>query len=164
MSYSLGKRISDLRKQHGLTQDQLAEKMGVSPQAVSKWENDISCPDIMMLPQLSEYFSVSIDELLRGERSQMVRMATDLERKDVNKMMVRVVVNDKEGNHVKVNLPVPLVKMGLEIGLKMPEVNGSDIMKNLDFEAIIRAIDCGVMGKIVEVQGSDGETVDVFVE
>ena len=61
---TLGKRIAALRKQKGLTQEQLAEKVGVSAQAVSKWENDISCPDITLLPLLADLFDVSVDELL----------------------------------------------------------------------------------------------------
>lgn len=61
---TLGKRIASLRKEKGLTQEQLAEKVGVSAQAVSKWENDISCPDITLLPLLADLFGVSVDELL----------------------------------------------------------------------------------------------------
>ena len=61
---TLGKRIATLRKERGLTQEQLAEKVGVSAQAVSKWENDISCPDITLLPLLADLFGVSVDELL----------------------------------------------------------------------------------------------------
>lgn len=61
---SLGKRIAQLRKQNGFTQEQLAERVGVSAQAVSKWENDISCPDITTLPLLADIFHVSVDELL----------------------------------------------------------------------------------------------------
>ena len=61
---TLGKRIAMLRKEKGLTQEQLAEKVGVSAQAVSKWENDISCPDITLLPLLADLFGVSVDELL----------------------------------------------------------------------------------------------------
>jgi transcriptional regulator with XRE-family HTH domain/predicted membrane protein len=61
---TLGKRIAALRKEKGLTQEQLAEKVGVSPQAVSKWENDVSCPDITLLPLLADLFGVSVDELL----------------------------------------------------------------------------------------------------
>ena len=53
-SLSLGRRIQTLRKAQSLTQEALAERMGVTPQAVSKWENDLSCPDIMSLPQLPE--------------------------------------------------------------------------------------------------------------
>ena len=61
---TMGKRISDLRKQKGMTQEQLAQLVGVTPQAVSKWENDLSCPDISILPQLAEALGVTTDELL----------------------------------------------------------------------------------------------------
>lgn len=68
MEQTLGKRIAACRKGLGLTQEQLAERLGVTAQAVSKWENDQSCPDITMLPRLSELFSVTTDELLGVKR------------------------------------------------------------------------------------------------
>ena len=55
MEQTLGKRIMENRKRLGMTQDQLAEKLGITAQAVSKWENDLSCPDISMLPNLSRF-------------------------------------------------------------------------------------------------------------
>lgn len=64
MELTLGKRIVQNRKRMGLTQDALAEKLGVTAQAVSKWENDQSCPDITMLPKLVEIFGTSSDALL----------------------------------------------------------------------------------------------------
>ena len=64
MEQTIGRRIMENRKRLGLTQDQLAEQLGVTAQAVSKWENDQSCPDITMLPKLAEIFSTSTDELL----------------------------------------------------------------------------------------------------
>ena len=64
MEQTLGKRIIEHRKALGLTQDQLAEKLGVTAQAVSKWENDQSCPDITMLPKLAEIFGTTTDALL----------------------------------------------------------------------------------------------------
>lgn len=64
MEETLGKRISAGRKKLGLTQDALAEKLGVTAQAVSKWENDQSCPDITMLPKLAELFDTTTDALL----------------------------------------------------------------------------------------------------
>ena len=64
MEETLGKRISANRKRLGLTQDQLAERLGVTAQAVSKWENDQSCPDIGTLPKLAEIFDITTDELL----------------------------------------------------------------------------------------------------
>ena len=64
MEETLGKRIVHNRKRLGLTQDALAEKLGVTAQAVSKWENDQSCPDITMLPRLAEIFGITTDSLL----------------------------------------------------------------------------------------------------
>jgi len=55
-----------------LTQEQLAEKLGITAQAVSKWENDISCPDISILPKLADIFGVTIDELLGREAPAQV--------------------------------------------------------------------------------------------
>lgn len=63
---AFGDRISFLRKLKGLTQAQLAEKLGISAQAVSKWESGLSCPDIMMLVPLADIFGVSTDMLLGG--------------------------------------------------------------------------------------------------
>lgn len=59
----LGKKIKQLRFKAGLTQEQLAEKLGIGPQSVSKWENAVSMPDITALPLLAEIFGISIDEL-----------------------------------------------------------------------------------------------------
>ena len=60
---NIGKKIKELRKQRGITQEQLAESIGVSFQAVSKWENNIALPDITLAPVLASYFGVSMDEL-----------------------------------------------------------------------------------------------------
>ena len=59
----LGQKIRQLRYKAGLTQEQLAEKLGIGPQSVSKWENAASMPDISLLPLLAETFGVSIDDL-----------------------------------------------------------------------------------------------------
>lgn len=75
---TLGKRIMALRKAKGWTQEQLAAQLGISAQAVSKWENDVSCPDISILPALAALLGVRVDTLLgvaaaggeRADRSQ----------------------------------------------------------------------------------------------
>lgn len=75
MELTLGKRISQNRKRLKLTQDQLAEQLGVTAQAVSKWENDQSCPDITILPRLAEIFGTTTDELLGYATKQAVSTA-----------------------------------------------------------------------------------------
>lgn len=62
---SIGKTIQCLRKAKGVTQEKMAQQIGVSFQAISKWENDITLPDIMLLPVIADYFGVSIDELFQ---------------------------------------------------------------------------------------------------
>lgn len=59
----LGKKIRQLRYKSKLTQEQLAEKLAVSGQSVSKWENSVAMPDISLLPQIAETFGISIDDL-----------------------------------------------------------------------------------------------------
>ena len=62
---TLGMMITSLRKEQGMTQLELAEKMGVTDKAVSKWERDLSCPDVNSLPKLAEIFGISVDELMQ---------------------------------------------------------------------------------------------------
>ncbi len=61
---NISKCITHKRKEKGITQEQLAEHMGVSKAAVSKWESGQSYPDILLLPELATFFNVSVDELL----------------------------------------------------------------------------------------------------
>ena len=64
---TLGDMIATLRKEHNMTQLQLAEKMGVTDKAVSKWERDLSCPDVDSLPRLAEIFGITVDRLLTAK-------------------------------------------------------------------------------------------------
>jgi len=68
MKKTMGTMIAELRKQQGMTQLELAGKMGVTDKAVSKWERDLSCPDINSLPDLAEILGVSVDELMQVKR------------------------------------------------------------------------------------------------
>lgn len=77
MEQTIGKRIARHRKELGLTQDALAEQLGVTAQAVSKWENDQSCPDISMLPKLAEVFHTSTDALLGVGQMMQKQPATE---------------------------------------------------------------------------------------
>ena len=64
---TLGQTIAALRKEHNMTQAELAEKMNVTDKAVSKWERDLSCPDVGSLPRLAEVLGISLDELMQVE-------------------------------------------------------------------------------------------------
>lgn len=67
----IGRFIKELRKERGLTQEQLAEQFGVSRRTVSRWETGSNLPDLDILVEMSDYFSVSLRELLDGERNAM---------------------------------------------------------------------------------------------
>lgn len=69
MSIIIAEMIKKLRTEKGISQEKLAERMGVSIQAVSKWENGGSCPDISLLPGLGDFFGVTIDFLLTGRET-----------------------------------------------------------------------------------------------
>lgn len=65
---TFGSMIATLRKEKGMTQLELAEKMGVTDKAVSKWERDLSFPDVNTLPKLAEIFDVTVDELMQTKK------------------------------------------------------------------------------------------------
>jgi len=167
METTLGQRIALLRKQKGLKQDALAEMLGISPQAVSKWENDQTCPDISLLPNLAELLGTSIDALRKGESlpaEPPVRMLPPEERKDLKDMMFRVLVDSKDGDRVRVNLPMALVQVALDMGIQMPQLSGNEALKNIDLAQIVELVRQGAIGNLVEVESADGDTVHVFVE
>ena len=63
---TLGQKIAELRKAKNMTQLELANQLNITDKAVSKWERDISCPDINTFPKLAEILEVSVDELLQA--------------------------------------------------------------------------------------------------
>ena len=65
---SIGETIASLRKEKGMTQNELAEKMNVTDKAVSKWERDLSCPDINTISKLADVLNVSVEELLKAKK------------------------------------------------------------------------------------------------
>lgn len=69
MKKSLGSILTELRKQNNMTQADLAEKMCVTDKAVSKWERDISCPNIETIQKLADFFNIPVNELLSAKSS-----------------------------------------------------------------------------------------------
>ncbi len=174
METSLGKRIQAARKRLGMTQEQLAEKLGVSGQAVSKWESDISCPDITALPVLADIFGMSVDELLRGKEKQTEAMELIQNTgKSVEEMFLRmyVITTEKEDGEevkVKVSIPMPVLRALLDSGMDMKQIvsmqGAGDAIKgaNIDFDSIIRLIDAGFCGSLMDVE-VEAEDADVSV-
>ena len=166
MENTLGKRLAALRREKGLKQDELSEILGVSPQAISKWENDQTCPDISLLPTIAKTFGISVDELLSGkqEEAPTVRIVPENERKDIKDMLLRIIVNSNDGEEVRVNIPLAIIEALLDGGLNISQVSGNDSLKNIDFAKIMNLVRQGAVGNLLEVEASDGDIVRIFVE
>ncbi len=167
MKKSFGKKFQELRKQKNLTQESIAESLNVSPQAVSKWENDISYPDIELLKDIAILLGTTIDNLLSKEDAIEVVQLPKEERKNINHMLLKVIVNSNDGDKVRINLPLSIIVAALNAGVSIPQVSGNknnDILKDIDFREIIHLVEQGVIGKLVEVESADGDIVEVVVE
>lgn len=162
MEKTIGKKLYDLRKQSGFTQDYVAEKLGVSAQAVSKWENDIACPDIMTLPNIAEIYGITIDELFKNEEVQSNVKYEKTEKVNETELIFRVYVDTVNGDTIKVNLPYVLVKELIKVG-KNISFTGVDL-SGVDFESVFKMVEMGVLGEIVTIKTQNGDDIRVVVE
>lgn len=165
-SLTLGRRIQALRKEHALTQDALAERMDVTPQAVSKWENDQSCPDIMSLPQLARELHTTVDTLLTGEAAA----TPALPQKKPEELIVRISIHPEDEARVCLNLPFTVFRLGALHNLisftfhaNEGELDAEALAQQLaqvDFHAIVRLIEQGARGMLVNA----GDTLTIWTE
>ena len=162
---TLGKRISERRKALNLTQEDVAAHMNVSAQAASKWENDLSCPDIMSLPALAELLQVSVDTLLR-DRQADVQFIPAAQRKSMDDMMLRIRIHAADQTVVRINVPLTLIRVLMQSGTSPVSVMGGDAMKNVnvDFQQILQLVESGAIGKLMEIETDDGTRVEILVE
>lgn len=160
---TIGQNISHYRKQKGITQEQLAEICNVSPQAVSKWENDVSCPDITLLKPLARVFGISVDKLLDDGASP----ATTLSENETEKGKVLKIRVVDQTDTVNVNLPIALIELLLKSGNISDAISvkgKTSVFSSIDFNKIFELASLGVFGKILEVDSEDGEHVEIYIE
>ena len=161
---TLGERIAALRAARNMKQNELAEALGVSAQAVSKWENDVSAPDISILPALAEHLGVRVDELLTGETPKPSVQLLPAEKRNIDNLILHVSVDSADGDRIRVNLPMRLVKMAIEAGMSLPDVVNNEHLKGIDPAVIIAMVEQGLVGKLVEVDSADGDHIEIAVE
>lgn len=166
---NLGNNISKRRKAMGLTQEELATKLGVSPQAVSKWENNLSCPDISLLPDISKLFNISIDELLEvastnekveciSEKPTLIPESEATYEEPVyngKKATKLLITTERNGKTTNIKFPLGIVRFGLNIGGIFGGLTGEQA------NAVEDAIKTGLMGEILSVDGENGEKVTI---
>ena len=113
---NLGEMISFLRKEKGMTQSELAEKMNVTDKAVSKWERNLSCPDVNSIPTLAEVLGITVEELLNAQTK-------------------------KENNKIDEIVNIALIGVGLAMGVC---VIVTSILKQIDVNNAITMIGIGM--------------------
>lgn len=88
----IGKKLKDARAKSGLTQEQVAEKLLVSRQTISNWENERSYPDIVSVIRLSDLYSVSLDQLLKGDTKMMEHLEESTDIVKSNRHLISAIV------------------------------------------------------------------------
>ncbi len=162
MNETFGQRFQRLRKSAGLTQEDVATKLNITSQAVSKWENDVSAPDISVLLKLSEMLNVSVEQILGKEPVADVVISEN--KKDIKSMVFRIKVISADGDKVNVNIPLALAEVFLNSNSPLPQINGKDVLSEIDFKLLISLIEQGIVGKLVDVQSADNDIVEIWVE
>lgn len=157
---TLGTRLVELRKKYNFTQADIGEKLNVSVQSVSKWENDLSLPDYDYLIKLADLFNTSIDELL-GRKKEIVRQE---ENKDKNKLLFKISIKSADGDEININLPLSVIKVLVENNSNTNIISGNESLKNIDFASLLSLAEQGVIGEIVNIKSADGDIIKIVVE
>lgn len=155
---NIGNNIAVLRKKKGITQEELANELGVSAQAVSKWENNSSCPDVSLLTKIADYFGVSVDALLRAQEDDIVDLAEEKEDNvkpdDKNNIVIKIMQQNGKENVIKV--PFKFVKLGLNIGTMF----GLD----KDISSKIVTLAESNVTDIVNIDTENGEHIEIMLD
>lgn len=173
-SETLGRRIARLRLAKTATQERLAKELNVSPQAVSKWENDINYPDISLLPDLARFLGVSVDELLSGASASAQESAATQESAAARERATEVVyVVDEEPAEI-VEEPTEQENQGIAVqssgfsfgklfGKSMIKVEKNDEADGSKKKGVRLGNGSAKHGLHVYVVSDDGDVVDMCV-
>lgn len=164
---TIGENIAAFRKEKQLTQEELAEKMAVTPQAVSKWECDSSYPDVTVMQQLARVLGVTVDEILNGKQELPVLKQAEPEK--IDRRILSIAMNT-DGTTIKARFPVSMINTLLSNGLLAKLLFDIDADDTADEKAeaentlqMLRSfIEEGVTGPLMQVD-TDGTNVSIEV-
>lgn len=158
---TIGQNIAELRKKKGLTQEELAEKMCVTAQAVSKWERDASYPDVTALSELAKVLGVSVAAIIEGEQSvpKLKEAAADA----IARRVVCITVNVGQADvDMKVQFPVTALKKMMDNGFLKQMIDDEEDYSQIS-SVLESAVEMGCVGPIMNVNAS-GTQVRISVE
>lgn len=154
MKPTIGQTIAQYRKKAELTQEELAEKCGVTAQAVSKWENDLSYPDLESTGRLAAILGCTVDTLIHGDEEIP---AVQLKKTgDVGRRMLEMTVDTGVGEDacsVKARFPAELVLLAEETGTLAELIGDEDAM--LAMAPALKLLRSGAVGPVAEVKTGD---------
>lgn len=127
---TIGERIAEYRKARGVTQETLAQALGVTNQAVSKWESDQCCPDVMLLPEIADFFGVTLDGLFgRAVTAAAPDMAEEGDADDTLRVALlcggRVVERHELCKKVEISWDGPVRDLSSDFSVSCGDVQGS---------------------------------------
>ena len=158
---NIGNNIATLRKEKGITQEELSNILGVSAQAVSKWENNSSCPDVALLTDIADYFGVTVDALLRAQGDEItsaqpqVTTSSQTQNNFSKNVSIKIVQQNGKTNNIKI--PFKFAKIGLNIG----NIFGLD--KEIA-DKVGALINGESIGEIVDIFTENGEHITITLD
>lgn len=150
---TIGQNIAELRKKKGLTQEELAEKMCVTAQAVSKWERDASYPDVTALSELAKVLGVSVAAIIEGEQSvpKLKEAAADAIARRV--LVIKFHMMGPANMDMKVQFPVTALKKMMDNGMLLQMIGEEDYPQVSSM--LESAVETGCVGPIMSVDNND---------
>ena len=168
---TIGKNIAYFRKKAGFTQEELSEIMNITSQAISKWENDLSYPDLVSTKELASALNVSIDELLNGEVNYPIATDADAEQiaRRILVICIQIEANEAYGTRassVTARIPVSVLLNAHNNGTLKELVGESASLVGesaFEIETAIGMIKEGVIGTLVDAH-TEGNSIRIMVE
>lgn len=155
---TIGDNIAYYRKQKKLTQEELAEMLSVTSQAVSKWECDISYPDITVMQLLAKTLGVTVNELIEGERK--IPEVKEAAAEKIDRRIILIEVDTQEAK-VTTRFPVSVVKKAIENDT-LKKLVGEEAYEQVS--SIEGMIDSGMTGPLVDVDHAEAHVCIRVVE
>lgn len=160
---TIGSRIAQARKAKGYTQEEFSQMLDVTAQAVSKWENDASCPDIQLLPKIADILDMTTDEILTGKATEH-KKASAKAAVDTSKLKININVVKPGQNPVNVSLPFVMIKNFAKIGNGISGIMGNGALEGVKLDEILTLVENGATGEILNVVSDDNTVVSITIE